>query len=52
MIPTFQAKAITDEYQLPKLNKLSKNDAKYNKIAAYFAKHQASSKKKFTNENS
>lgn len=45
-------KAVTDEYQLPKMNKLSKIDGRYIRLAAYFAKQESAARKKFTNENS
>jgi hypothetical protein len=52
MVLSFMAKPMADEYQLPKLSKLSKTDARYIRMAAAFTKHQAVVRKKFTNENS
>lgn len=52
MILSFMGKPVTDEYQLPKMNKLSKIDGRYIRLAAFFAKQQSAARKKFTNENS
>jgi hypothetical protein len=51
VILSFLCKAVTDEYQLPKMNRLSKIDGRYIRLAGFFAKQQSAARKKFTNEN-